>query len=115
MAREHLVGHGTQGVDVAPGVEVALPTRLLRAHVLYGPDRNPSAGQPATGGLTQRQGDPEIGEQRVAFLQQDVLGLDVAMDHTLPVREVESGRDLSRDRVGLVTRKPFFSLYSLPQ
>src|SRR5436190_932922 len=41
--------------------------------------------------------DAEIGDERFAILQKDVLGFDVAMDDALPVRVVERTRDLKRD------------------
>jgi hypothetical protein len=36
------------------------------------------------------QGDAEIGRQRAAIVQQDVLGLDVAVDHALAVGVVSA-------------------------
>ena len=38
----------------------------------------------------------------MSFLEQDVLGFDVAMDHAVPVRRVEAIRDLARDAHRLV-------------
>ena len=52
-----------------------------------------------------RQRDPEVGDQRVPVVQQDVLGLDVAVDDAVPVRVVERVGDLARDAHGLVDRQ----------
>jgi hypothetical protein len=46
-------------------------------------------------------GDPEVGHHRLAFLQQDVLGLDVAVDHALAVRVVQGTGHLAREFDGL--------------
>ncbi len=39
--------------------------------------------------LRQGARDTEVGDERVSLAQQDVVGLDVAMDHALVVRVVE--------------------------
>jgi hypothetical protein len=40
-------------------------------------------------GLADRSGHPEIGDHGVSLVQQDVLGLDVAVDHLAPVGVVQ--------------------------
>ena len=41
--------------------------------------------------------DAEVRHQRVAALEQDVLRLDIAVDHTVPVRVAQRVRHLARD------------------
>ena len=49
------------------------------------PRISPVAGQPVGTGRVERPGDPEVRHQRAVLVQQDVLGLDVAVHHALPV------------------------------
>ncbi len=53
-------------------------------------------------GLARRERDAEVGHQRRAVVQQDVLRLDVAVHHPVPVRVVQRARHLvgDPDRVG---------------
>ena len=51
------------------------------------------------------EGDAEVGHQRRPVLQQDVLRLDVAVDHALAVGVVERGGDLAREPERLLDRK----------
>ena len=49
--------------------------------------------------------DAEVGHQRRAVVQQDVLGLDVAVDDAVPVGVVERGGDLGGDPDGVGDRE----------
>ena len=53
-------------------------------------------------GLARGERDAEVGDERLAIVEQDVLGLDVAVDDAVPVRVVERRGDLGGDshRVG---------------
>ena len=58
---------------------------LLRAHVGRGADRQAGLGQRDSRGA-QRPRDAEVGDQRAAVArEQDVLGLDVPVDHAVLV------------------------------
>ncbi len=94
VAREHLVEHRAQGVDVGAGGDLALAHRLLGAHVVRRAERHAGLGHPAPAGLAGRERDAEVGDQRLAVVQQDVLGLDVAVDHAVAVGVVERRRPL---------------------
>ena len=85
LAGQHLVGHRAQRVHVAAGADVALAHRLLGRHVRRRAERHAGLGHAAAAGLLHRERDAEVGDQRLAILQQDVLGLDVAMDDALRV------------------------------
>ena len=85
LARQHLVEHRAEAVDVGPGVEPRVAGGLLRAHVGRRADREPGLGQPRLRrAAAQRPGDPEVGHQRIAVPgEQEVLRLDVAVDHAV--------------------------------
>ena len=89
MPREHLVQNAPERVEVAPAVERHILVGLLGAHVRGRAGQSAGAGEAALGRRAHRAGHAEVGHDGVAFLEQDVLGLDVAMDHALPVCVVE--------------------------
>src|SRR5256714_14643479 len=52
--------------------------------------------------MTDRERDPEIGNERLPILsQQDVLWLDVSVDHAASMCVLERARDLGRDPYGV--------------
>ena len=57
--------------------------------------------------LSGGDGDPEVRQQRAPRLvvQEDVLGLDVAMDDAARVRVCERRRDVRQDRLGALRRE----------
>ena len=59
--------------------------------------------------------DSEVGDHRLAFVQQDVLGLYVPMDHVTGVRVAERGSDLPRDAEGLLNRELLLALELVAQ
>ena len=61
------------------------------------PERHAGLGHPGAARLARGQGDAEIGHQRLAVVQHHVLGLDVPVDHAVPVRVVERRGHLGRD------------------
>ena len=102
LAHQHFIRHRAKRIDVALGRDVALPHCLLGAHVLRRAERHPRLGHPPAGGVRRREGDAEVGHQRAAVVQQDVLRLDVALHDPPAVRVVERAGDLGGDahRVG---------------
>ena len=67
-----------------------------------------SAVPASTTARGDRPRDPEVGDDRLAVLQQDVLRLDVAVDDALPVGVVERAGDLADDaRCVLERQRPF--------
>ena len=92
VAGEHLVEHRAERVDVGAGRDLALAHRLLGAHVVRRAERHAGLGHPGAAGLARGERDPEVGHQRAAVVEQDVLGLDVAVDHAVPVGVVQRAR-----------------------
>ena len=79
---------------------------LLRAHVGRRPHQHADLGEP---GFRRRGDGPrhaEVGDDRVALLDQDVLGLDVAVHDPLPVRVVEGVGRLAREPERACQGKP---------
>ena len=107
LAGKHLVGDRAQCVDVAPRVEVAFAGRLLGAHVLEVPSDSPVPVKRSPADLLSGERDAEVREQRLSVLEQDVLGLDVSMDHALAMREVQRAGDLPRDANASSTESSF--------
>ena len=91
---QHLEHHDAERVDVRP-LGRRLATGLLGAHVLDRPQGRP--GQRHLG-LGDRPGDPEVGHLDPAVLgEEDVPGLDVAMDDPPGVGGGQRAGDLGRD------------------
>jgi hypothetical protein len=97
LSGEHLVQDHAEAVDVGSRVEVALARRLFRAHVRRSAHRQPGLRQPLLAGGADRARDAEIGEDGLVALEQDVLRLDVAVDHSVGVGVVQRAQHLAGD------------------
>ena len=98
LPHQHLVQDAAQGIDVAPGRDLALAHRLFRGHVVRGPERHAGLGHPgAAVGPAHGQRDAEVGDNRAAVVQHDVFGLDVPVHDTVAMRVVEGLRHLGGD------------------
>jgi hypothetical protein len=87
--RQQLVEHGPQPVDVRALVDTAA-AQLLGCHVLGRPYRQAGPGSGGSLAVSRLAGDAEVGEQRLPLgVEQDVLGLDVAVDQAEPVRRLQ--------------------------
>ena len=101
------ISYATQprGVDVGAAVDL-LAGRLLGAHV----DRRADDEAGARHAVVRRRGDgarhPEVGHDGVAGEDEHVGGLDVAVDHAVPVGVGQRVGDLAGDRQRLVDREP---------
>ena len=109
LARQHLVEHARQAVLVGARVHRA-GAGLLRAHVRGRAERHAGTGEALAAGLDQRLGDPEIRHVHPVARQQQVLGLDVAVDDAVAVCCPEGRRSLAGDPYRLVNRQLPFSL-----
>ena len=106
-AREQLVDHDAQGVEVAAEVD-RVPAQLLRAHVLgrahegaRGRDRGPSGPGPVL------LGDPEVHHAHdPGVVTHQVRGLQVAVHDAHLVDRAQAGCDLQRGAPGLRRGQP---------
>ena len=116
LSSEQLVQDAAQTVHVAPGVERSVAQGLLRAHVLGGPYPNAPVREPlAAPTAAHRQGDPEVRDHRLAFMEQDVLRLDIPMDHAVRVRVVEGRGGVPSDADRLLDWKQLLAVEPLAQ
>src|SRR4051812_21399763 len=114
-AGKHLVAEDAQRVDVGAVIH-GIAEGLFGRHVPDGAERHAGAGEPRVRGFSrqrERRRDAEIREDRVSILQQDVLGLDVAMDDALIVRVREGIGDLAQYADGLLDRHQPFPVHPL--
>ncbi len=106
-ARDQLVEDAAEGVDVGRRAHV-LSARLLGGEVL-GSARDDTVRRHAIRPrLARDEGEPEVDHahaRRAPFsFQEDILGLEVAMNQGKTMRGDEDIRDLSRDGDGLLDR-----------
>ncbi len=95
LADQHLVEDDAERVDVGALVR-ATAHRLLGGDVVGRPQHPPGRGHPV---LLELAGDAEVGQLRPSLgVDQDVLRLDVAVDHLAGVGDGQPAGDL--DRVG---------------
>ena len=115
LAGETLVQHATERVEITPSVDLPLAGCLLRAHVHRSAQRKTGSGQPLTSCRAHRLGYPEVCQDRFASFQQDVLGLDIAMDDTELVGTGECSEYVAGDAEHVLQREPLLALQPLPQ
>src|SRR5688572_3622919 len=86
---QHLVEHASQAIAVRSAIEPEMSGRLLRAHVQWRAQSKAGPGQPVVrrgDSGADGPGNAEVGHDRVTFLEQDVLRLDIAVYYALAVR-----------------------------
>ena len=116
---EHVVEHDPEGVDVGATVQ-GIARRLLGTHVLRCSDYHAFAGEGRAALLLLRSlrrfRDPEVRHQDVAApVEQDVVGLDVAMHDLVAMRVRERIRDLPGDARRVADGKLLLRLEELAQ
>ena len=98
LATQHLVRDDAERVQVAPAVDVAVARGLLRAHERRRADRDAGGREPGAA-VADRTCDAEVRDHRAIArgVEQDVVGLDVAMHHAVLMRVGERVADLPED------------------
>src|SRR5207245_1503845 len=89
--------------------------RLLGAHVAGGPHRLTGLRERQCAGGADRARDPEVGDDGVVARQQNILGLDVAVNDPLCVREPERVRHVARDVECVRERELALTQQAMPQ
>ncbi len=104
LAHQHLEEHAGQGVDVGRGADGLIARGLLRAHVVRRAHAQARLREPRAA-CAHRQGDSEVGDQRLSPAQEDVAGLDVPVDDTGVVGDLERVAHRDGDAQGFVHGK----------
>ena len=111
LAREHLVHHDADRVDVAAGVGDTARDEFGGEVRDRSEERLPGRGVRARG-----PGEPEVAELDAPVVgEQHVLGLEVAVDDAGLVRGREAGEDGVHDVDGLLGRELLVVLQQLAQ
>jgi hypothetical protein len=111
---EQLEEQDRGGIDVGSAVD-RLPGELLRGHILDGAEHDAVAREVLRRPAAAHLGEPEVEEFRVLVAvgsrdDPDIVGLDVAVNHTERVRGAEGGERLADEpheprRVGRTVRE----------
>ncbi len=115
LAREHLVQHAADRVEIAPSVQLPGGGGLLRAHVGGSAEGEPRLGQAVLAGSRDGARHPEVGHDRFLSLQQDVFRLDVAVDDAVRMGVAQGAQHLGGDPHGPVERKRALARHPLPK
>ena len=97
LAGERLVRHDAQRINVRSRVDCAFAHGLFGAHVLRRAEREACLRHAGAARALDGERDAEIGDERVAALQQNVFRLDVAVNHAEAVGVAER---IARPRAG---------------
>jgi hypothetical protein len=115
LASEGLEQDARETIDVGSAIDLAVAARLLGAHIRRTSNRHPGGGGPLAAASSHGARDPEVRDDGVPVVQENVLGLDVAMNDFAHVGEVERVGDLDRQPHRLVDRHPMLALEPSPQ
>lgn len=102
LADEHFVRHAGQTIEIALCIELALRGRLLGTHVRGRAKCDSSVREILAARFNDGACDAEIGDDRVSTLEEDVFGLDVAMQDSTRMRMHERVRHFPCDSKCLV-------------
>ena len=86
FANEHLVQHGPKRVNVGTAIDCALAHRLLGRHVCRSAERQSRLRHPRPARSTDGERDPEVSDERLLFVKQDVFRLDVPVNDSAAMR-----------------------------
>ena len=95
-ARQHLIEHHPERIDVRPVIELERILDLLGGHIAESSHDLPGSRQRVIRGLAgQKLGDAEIGDfDPATLIAQDVFRLDVAMNDAFIVSILQGVADL---------------------
>ena len=104
LAGEHLVRHRRERIDVRARVDHPVARRLLGAHVLRGAEAEARLRHPRAAGVAYCERNAKVRNDRLPRLQQDILRLHIAVNHTMLVRVVQRASHRGRDAHGFIHR-----------
>ena len=114
LTREHLVEDNAEGINVGAVIHLLRMLHLFGGHVVRCAYDLLLARDRALRFSPKHFSDPEIGDLYPAFLvEQDILRLDIPMDHAVFVGVLERLADFGNNRQCLLGNK-FFGLDQLP-
>ena len=97
---EHFVSHHAHGVEIRARIDERIAHQLLGRHVARRADGQSDlrerSRRVSTRRLLDHAHDAEVGENRMSVLQEDVVGLEIAMHDAECVREGERVDDLAQ-------------------
>src|SRR6185503_11813406 len=96
-AREHVIAKHTDRIEIAAAVDIELAGRLFRRHVMRRPEGARRIGTHRIEGTKERYS--KIGEHGTAArtLEEDVLGLEIAVNDAVLMRGVQRLRQIAED------------------
>jgi hypothetical protein len=97
LARYHLVHDASKGVHVASTIDDRIATRLLWTHIERRTQHDSAFREAFDVVLTQCARYSKISEEGMVRVEQHILWFDVAMQHTVGMREVECGGQFARN------------------
>src|SRR4051812_9177560 len=89
IPNKHLVRHRPKRIDIRSSVHRSITSGLLRTHIERSAEAKARLRNPSATRFAHRESDSEISNQRLAFVHQDIFGLEIAMDHAMAVRVSE--------------------------
>ena len=105
VADQHLIHHDRQAVDVGALVELGQAGRLFRTHIARRAHGESGARQIRAPGRAHGFRNAEVRHDGMALQEEDVFGLDVAVQDAHPVRVGQCVGDGLRDRQRLLLRE----------
>jgi len=108
LAREHFVDDHAERIEVRAMIDRLRLVHLLGSHVTQGAERHAGEGECHVERFAAQQlGQAEVGDLHAAlFVEEQVLGLDVAVHEALLVRVFEGVANLRHDGQRLGGREP---------
>ena len=101
FTHHHFIRHRAQRIDVTARVDGALTHRLFGTHVAWRAEREPRLCHALATRALHRQRNAKVGDERRPIMQENVLGLDIAVDDVLAVRVVERARHFACNTYGI--------------
>ncbi|WKW10994.1 hypothetical protein Strain138_000228 [Pseudogemmatithrix spongiicola] len=112
--RQHFVEHAAERVLVDATVEPGATERLLGTHVARRAERDAGRGNRSLRAIG-RSGDAEVAQLGVARRQEDVLGLQVAVDDAAAMRVFEGIGHFAGDADRIIDRHRTFPRQPRPE